>query len=100
MEKNKENSDLSEQEEKINEIIPSKEPKVAKKKKIIKIPVRTIIVLIIIIALLALAYIFKGLLVVATVNGSPIGRLGVIEKLEKASGKTLLDSMIEQKLIY
>ncbi len=41
----------------------------------------------------------KSLFVAATVNGSPISRLAVIQKLEKMSGKKLLDSMIDEKLI-
>jgi len=77
----------------------TKEEKPKADKKIIKISLRTIVVVVVVIAVLILAYIFKGLLVAATVNGSPIGRLTVIEKLEKASGQTLLDSLIEQKLI-
>ncbi|MCX6742867.1 MAG: SurA N-terminal domain-containing protein, partial [Candidatus Parcubacteria bacterium] len=46
-----------------------------------------------------LAYFFRGLVIAATVNGSPISRLSVIQKLEKASGKTLLDSLITEKLV-
>lgn len=70
-----------------------------KDKKAIKIPIRTIIIIAIIIAIGVLLYIFKGLFVVATVDGSPISRLSIIQKLEKASGKSLLDSLITEKLI-
>ena len=52
-----------------------------------------------IIAAAALAYNFKGLLIAATVNGSPITRLAVIEQSERAAGKTTLETMINQKLI-
>lgn len=45
------------------------------------------------------AYFFKGLLIVATMNGSPISRFAVIGKLEKTSGKQALDSLITEKLI-
>jgi len=45
------------------------------------------------------AYAYKGLLVVATVDGSPISRFAVIDKLEKASGKQVLESLITEKLI-
>ena len=65
----------------------------------IKISVKTAIIIAAIIALGALAYIYKGLLIVATVNGSPISRLAIIQKLEKASGKNLLDSLITEKLV-
>ena len=72
-------------------------------KKFIKISFKTtillIIILIIIIAIGALVYVNKGLFIVATVNGSPISRLTIIQKLEKASGKSLLDSLITEKLI-
>jgi foldase protein PrsA len=47
----------------------------------------------------ALGYIFKGLFIVATVDGSPISRLNIIQKLEKMSGKELLDSFVVEKLI-
>ena len=41
----------------------------------------------------------KGLLVAATVNGSPISRWAVIGNLEKQAGKQALDSLITEKLI-
>lgn len=60
---------------------------------------KTAIIIVVIIALGVLAYVYKGLFIAATVNGSPIGRLTIIQKLEKASGKSLLDSLITEKLI-
>lgn len=42
---------------------------------------------------------FKGLFIAATVNGSPISRLSVVQELEKQSGKNVLDTMITKKLI-
>lgn len=68
-------------------------------KKSIKISMKTAIIIVVIIALGVLAYVYKGLFIAATVNGSPIGRLTIIQKLEKASGKSLLDSLITEKLI-
>lgn len=72
-------------------------------KKVIKVNLRInpkpIIIGVIVIAIILLAYFFKGLLIAATVDGSPIGRLTVIQKLEKDSGKNLLDSLITEKLI-
>ncbi len=53
----------------------------------------------IVVLLLALAYSNKGLVVVAMVNGSPIGRLSIIQELEKQSGKQVLETMITKKLI-
>jgi len=74
------------------------QPLVADKKSI-KISRKTAIIIVVIIALAVLAYIYKGIFIAATVNGSPISRLSVIEKLEKQAGKSLLDSLIDEKLI-
>jgi foldase protein PrsA len=67
--------------------------------KSIIISTKTAINIIVIIALAVLVYFCKGLLIAATVNGSPISRLAVIQELEKTSGKNLLDSLITEKLI-
>jgi foldase protein PrsA len=67
--------------------------------KSIKINIKTAIIIVVIIALGVLGYFYKGLFIAATVNGSPISRLAIIQKLEKASGKNLLDSLITEKLI-
>jgi len=77
------------------------EPEITKRKKI-TINKRTVILAVIIVvvaALVGLGWRYKGLLIAATVNGSPISRLAVISELEKSSGKGALDSMINQKLI-
>ncbi|MEK7185933.1 MAG: SurA N-terminal domain-containing protein [Patescibacteria group bacterium] len=50
-------------------------------------------------ALLGLLYVFKGLFVVALVNGEPISRIEVIKALEKQGGKATLDSLVTKKLI-
>jgi len=65
----------------------------------IKIDRKTAIIIATVIILVALAYVSRGLFVAATVDGSPISRWSVISKLEKSSGKTLLDSLITEKLI-
>lgn len=50
--------------------------------------------------LIAVALFFaKGLFVAATVNGSPISRLSVIQELEKQGGKQALEAIIDKKLI-
>jgi len=68
--------------------------KVSKKSAII------IGVIVVVVAVLGvLAYRYKSLLIAATVDGSPIYRLSVIQKLEKDSGKSLLDSLVTQKLV-
>lgn len=64
-----------------------------------KISVKTAVIVVLIIILGALAYVYKGLFIAATVDGSPITRLTIIKKLERASGKTLLESLIVEKLI-
>jgi hypothetical protein len=68
-------------------------------KKSVKIGVKTAIIIAVVIIIGALAYGYKGLFIAAIVDGSPISRLAVIQKLEKASGKSLLDSLINEKLI-
>lgn len=54
-----------------------------------------IAVILIIVAL----FFSNGLFVAATVNGSPISRLSVIQELERQSGKQALELLINQKLI-
>lgn len=58
---------------------------------------------IIIVALLILIglglYYFRGLFVVATVNGQPITRLEVIKELEKQAGKQTVNTMVTKILI-
>jgi len=73
-------------------------PEVAFKKRKF-IGTKTAVIIAIIIILAALVYYYKGLFIAATINGSPITRLAVIEELEKASGKQALDSLITKKLI-
>lgn len=46
-----------------------------------------------------LAYFGKGLFIAATVNGSPISRLALVDKLEKTSGKQTLEGLITQRLV-
>ncbi|MDD3284745.1 MAG: SurA N-terminal domain-containing protein [Patescibacteria group bacterium] len=69
------------------------------KKIAIKVNVKTIVIVVIIIVLGVLAYFSRSLFVAATVDGISISRLSLISKLEKASGKSLLDSVITEKLI-
>ena len=65
----------------------------------IKFSKRNAIIIAVLILLGVLGYAFKGLFIAATVNGSPISRLAIVQKLEKASGQKLLDSLITEKLI-
>lgn len=59
---------------------------------------KTVAVLAILLVIGAIFY-FKDYLVVATVNGEPISRLAVVQRLEKESGTAALDAMITEKLI-
>ncbi len=52
-----------------------------------------------VIVLAALLYIGRSLFVAATVNGEPISRLSLINKLELQSGKTALEEIIEERLV-
>ncbi len=57
------------------------------------------LVIVIVIVLLALAYYFKGVFVVALVNNHPISRLSVIRMLEKQSGTDVVNRLINNQLI-
>lgn len=65
-----------------------------KKPKPLVIAIGVAVVLIIIALFFA-----KGIFVAATVNGSPISRLSVIQELEKQGGKQALEAIIDKKLI-
>lgn len=65
----------------------------------LKINLKTIGIVVAVLVVLVIAYMLKGLVIAATVNGSPISRLSVINELEKVSGKQALDSLITQKLV-
>ena len=74
--------------------------RVQKLQKLIrKVNPKTAIVVTVVVLLLVSVYVYKGLFIVATVNGSPISRFSVISKLEKASGKQVLDVLVTEKLI-
>ncbi len=79
-----------------NEVV-SEEMPVENKKPMMSL--RNLTILVVVAALGILGYIYKGVFVVATVNGNPISRLSLINKLEKTSGKQTLDGLITQKLV-
>lgn len=60
---------------------------------------KILILPIVIIVLALLIWIFKNQFIVATVNGQPITRLALINELEKKSGKSVLESLVTEKLI-
>lgn len=68
-------------------------------KKSWKISLRTAIIIGVIAAVGGLGYFYKGLFVVAMVNGRPISHFSLISKLEKSSGKQTLEQLVTQQLI-
>ena len=52
-----------------------------------------------ILAIVALLYLGRNLIVAAIVNGQPISRIAVIRELEKQGGKQALDSLVTKQLI-
>jgi foldase protein PrsA len=58
-----------------------------------------VIIAAVILILAGVVYKYKGLVVAATVDGTRISRLEIIKSLEKQSGKSLLDTFINEKLI-
>ncbi|OGN19511.1 MAG: hypothetical protein A3F25_00205 [Candidatus Yanofskybacteria bacterium RIFCSPHIGHO2_12_FULL_45_19b] len=82
-----------------NEVASVTEPEFVSKPARSLLSRRNIIIAVVVVAVLVVGYFAKGLLVAATVNGSPISRWSVISKLEKESGKDALDSLITRQLI-
>jgi dGTP triphosphohydrolase len=64
-----------------------------------KINLKTAIIIAVVVVISLSGYYYRGLFVAATVNGSPISRFAVIDKLEKTSGSQALDALITEKLI-
>lgn len=58
-----------------------------------------IIIAVVVIALLALLYYFRGLFVVAMVNGQPISHIALIQQLENQDGQQVLNSLITETII-
>lgn len=69
----------------------------ASRQRMVSVKMALILVGIFIVA--ALLYYYRGMFIAATVDGSPISRFAVLHELEKASGKSMLDSLITEKLI-
>jgi foldase protein PrsA len=65
----------------------------------LKIPWTTIIIIAVVIVVAVLIYLGRGLVIAATVNGSPISRAAVVRQLERAYGKDILDSIVTEKLV-
>ncbi len=72
---------------------------VAKLSRQLNIPKKNLYVVLTVAVVLALLYYFRGLFIVATVNGKPITRLEVVKELEKQSGQEVVESLISKNLI-
>jgi hypothetical protein len=58
------------------------------------------IALIVVAIIVGTLYYFRGLFIAVVINGQPISRFSVINKLEKQDGKTILDGMITEMLVF
>lgn len=70
-----------------------------KKSRGIKLRKSYVITVLALIALGLVLYALRGYFIVATVNGQPITRLGVIKELEKQHGKEAVDSLTIKALV-
>lgn len=76
-----------------------KKDAVAQLSRQLNIPKKNLYVVLAVVVVLALLYYFKGLFVVALVNGKPITRLEVVKELEKQSGQEVVESLVSKSLI-
>lgn len=83
---------------KMPEYQPTAEPKAIKIN--LKIPKKKIIIIAAVIVVLLAVYFCRGLVLAATVGGSPISRSAVIRELEKTYGSEVLNSMVTEKLVH
>lgn len=60
---------------------------------------KNLIATLVVVVLFGLAYLFKDVFIVAVVNGKPIFRWTVVEKLEEQGGAQVLDSLITETLV-
>ena len=88
-----------EEEESMPSVEPLHEEERVEQNKEVMISMRAIRIAGAVIVILAVAYFAKGLFIAAMVNGSPITRMQVIHQLEKAGGKSALETLITRKLI-
>lgn len=64
-----------------------------------KIQLKYVVFFVIVALAAAGVYRFRSLVVAATVNGTPISRLKVLQESEKRAGKTTLDFLVTKKII-
>ncbi len=68
-------------------------------KKRSPLKLKWILIAVLAIIIIALLYMFRGAFIAATVNGTPISRLAVVQEMERQVGAQVLDSLINQALI-
>lgn len=81
--------------------IETEQPKVENlgaKKKFMLTPIATALIAGIMIAV-TLGYLYRGIFIAATVDGTPVSRLSVIKELEKQGGAQALDTLITDVLL-
>ncbi len=61
---------------------------------------KRILMALILVIIVAVAYLFKSSFIVAMVNNRPITRMAVVSELEKQAGEQALDSLITKSLVY
>jgi hypothetical protein len=64
-----------------------------------RIPAKSFLIAILVIAVVLLIGFFKNQFVVASVNGEPVTRVQLISELEKRQGKAALDNIISEMLV-
>ena len=83
------------------ERMPSPKSNISSKRSILKnyLNKRNVVIAIVVIFIVAIVYLLKNQLIVATVNGEPINRLTLINQLEKQTGKKVLEGLVTNTLI-
>lgn len=64
-----------------------------------KIDRKKVLIGLVVVAVLALLYFFKGLFVAAIVNGQPITRIALVRELEKQEGSQVLSALVTKAVI-
>ena len=83
------------------ERMPSPKSNISSKRSILKnyLNKRNVIIALVVIFIVAIIYLLRNQLIVATVNGEPINRLTLINQLERQAGKKVLEGLVTNILI-
>ncbi len=76
-----------------------KVPEVQVSKRLTPRQKKMIVIAAVIVLPLATLFYFKSVFIAATVDGSPISRIRVVQELERQGGKNVLDALIVERLI-